>query len=174
MVDLHISWVLLLTGKQAEVLNILLEDLLEGHSVSETKLKEVLGHTPIQVGSGCDGVLQICLAIVRFALGSDMLLQERQQCSVSNMQALYAGLRGGAVGSNSRLVFSYTSSCCHCLKVHSKILQAVTRLLTDGTQSPIVLIYRKSQSYSVKGNSSVSLLTWKHNIAARRSCLHSF
>ena len=38
------------TGKQAEVLNILLEDLLEGHAVSETKLKEVLGHTPIQVG----------------------------------------------------------------------------------------------------------------------------
>lgn len=36
-------------GKQAEVLNILLEDLLEGHAVSETKLKEVLGHTPIQV-----------------------------------------------------------------------------------------------------------------------------
>lgn len=35
-------------GKQAEVLNILLEDLLEGHAVSETKLKEVLGHTPIQ------------------------------------------------------------------------------------------------------------------------------
>jgi len=27
----------------------LLEDLLEGHAVSETKLKEVLGHTPIQV-----------------------------------------------------------------------------------------------------------------------------
>lgn len=38
-----------LVGKQAEVLNILLEDLLEGHAVSETKLKEVLGHTPIQV-----------------------------------------------------------------------------------------------------------------------------
>lgn len=38
-----------LAGKQAEVLNILLEDLLEGHAVSETKLKEVLGHTPIQV-----------------------------------------------------------------------------------------------------------------------------
>ena len=37
------------SGKQAEVLNILLEDLLEGHAVSETKLKEVLGHTPIQV-----------------------------------------------------------------------------------------------------------------------------
>ena len=49
MADLHISWILLLAGKQAEVLNILLEDLLEGHSVSETKLKEVLGHTPIQV-----------------------------------------------------------------------------------------------------------------------------
>lgn len=41
--------ILAFAGKQAEVLNILLEDLLEGHAVSETKLKEVLGHTPIQV-----------------------------------------------------------------------------------------------------------------------------
>ena len=36
-------------GKQAEVLNILLEDVLQGHPVSDRKLKEVLGHTPLQV-----------------------------------------------------------------------------------------------------------------------------
>ena len=36
-------------GKQAEVLNVLLEDVLSGHPVSDRKLKEVLGHTPIQV-----------------------------------------------------------------------------------------------------------------------------
>ena len=36
-------------GKQAEVLNILLEDVLQGHPISDRKLKEVLGHTPIQV-----------------------------------------------------------------------------------------------------------------------------
>lgn len=37
-------------GKQAEVLNILLEDVVQGHPVSEQRLKEVLGHTPLQVG----------------------------------------------------------------------------------------------------------------------------
>lgn len=36
-------------GKQAEVLNIVMEDLLEGHPISEKKMKEVLGHTPLQV-----------------------------------------------------------------------------------------------------------------------------
>lgn len=36
-------------GLQAEVLNVVVEDLLEDHPVSEKKLKEVLGHTPRQV-----------------------------------------------------------------------------------------------------------------------------
>lgn len=36
-------------GKQAEVLNQVIGELLDGHPVSETKLKEVLGHTPLQV-----------------------------------------------------------------------------------------------------------------------------
>lgn len=39
-------------GLQAEVLNAVVEDLLEGHPVSERKLKEVLGHTPRQVLAG--------------------------------------------------------------------------------------------------------------------------
>ena len=39
-------------GLQAEVLNAVVEDLLEGHPVSERKLKEVLGHTPRQVLCG--------------------------------------------------------------------------------------------------------------------------
>ncbi len=37
-------------GKQAEVLNQVIDELLEGHPVSDIKLKEVLGHTPLQVG----------------------------------------------------------------------------------------------------------------------------
>ena len=37
-------------GKQAEVLNVVLSDLLHGHPASANKLKEVLGHTPLQVG----------------------------------------------------------------------------------------------------------------------------
>lgn len=37
-------------GKQAEVLNKVINELLEDHPVGEIKLKEVLGHTPRQVG----------------------------------------------------------------------------------------------------------------------------
>lgn len=36
-------------GKQAEVLNKVINELLEDHPVGEIKLKEVLGHTPRQV-----------------------------------------------------------------------------------------------------------------------------
>lgn len=45
-------------GKQAEVLNQVIGELLEGHPVSDVKLKEVLGHTPLQVrkGGGARGV----------------------------------------------------------------------------------------------------------------------
>lgn len=39
-------------GMQAEVLNLIVEDLFQGHPVSEKKLKELLGHTPLQVGAG--------------------------------------------------------------------------------------------------------------------------
>lgn len=39
-------------GLQAEVLNAVVQDLLEGHPMSERKLKEVLGHTPRQVLAG--------------------------------------------------------------------------------------------------------------------------
>jgi acid phosphatase family membrane protein YuiD len=36
-------------GKQAEVLNQVVNELLEGHPLSDVQLKEVLGHTPLQV-----------------------------------------------------------------------------------------------------------------------------
>lgn len=39
-------------GMQAEVLNVIVADLFQGHPVSEKKLKELLGHTPSQVGAG--------------------------------------------------------------------------------------------------------------------------
>lgn len=45
-------------GMQAEVLNLIVEDLFKGHPISEKKLKELLGHTPLQVFAGaCLGVL---------------------------------------------------------------------------------------------------------------------
>jgi acid phosphatase family membrane protein YuiD len=49
-------------GLQAEVLNAVVEDLLEGHPVSERKLKEVLGHTPRQVL--CGAALGILVGLV--------------------------------------------------------------------------------------------------------------
>ncbi|KAJ8573139.1 hypothetical protein K7X08_009650 [Anisodus acutangulus] len=39
-------------GMQAEVLNLIVEDLFEGHPISQRKLKELLGHTPLQVFAG--------------------------------------------------------------------------------------------------------------------------
>jgi len=39
-------------GKQAEALNYVIGELLQGHPVSDVKLKEVLGHTPLQVCAG--------------------------------------------------------------------------------------------------------------------------
>lgn len=40
------------------MLNIVMADLLEGHPISEKKMKEVLGHTPLQVRVA-SGALQI-------------------------------------------------------------------------------------------------------------------
>lgn len=36
-------------GTQAEVLNLVVQELLHKHAISQRKLKEVLGHTPLQV-----------------------------------------------------------------------------------------------------------------------------
>jgi acid phosphatase family membrane protein YuiD len=36
-------------GQQATVLNQIIEELFQGHPISEEKLKELLGHTPTQV-----------------------------------------------------------------------------------------------------------------------------
>ena len=39
-------------GKQAKVLNKLLQDLRDHHTVPEMRLKELLGHTPLEVIAG--------------------------------------------------------------------------------------------------------------------------
>ena len=49
-------------GKQAEVLNKILEGMFHGESISERKLKEVLGHSPLQVMAGA--VLGVFVAVV--------------------------------------------------------------------------------------------------------------
>lgn len=53
-------------GLQAEVLNAVIKDLLEGHPMSEKKLKEVLGHTPRQVLCGAALGIAIGLLHPRF------------------------------------------------------------------------------------------------------------
>lgn len=39
-------------GEQARILNLILDELLHGHPISEVKLKELLGHTPFEVLTG--------------------------------------------------------------------------------------------------------------------------
>ncbi len=39
-------------GKHAQRINVLFEELMKGHPVSENDLREVLGHTPLEVTGG--------------------------------------------------------------------------------------------------------------------------
>jgi uncharacterized protein len=48
-------------GMQAQKINRIIEELLQGHPISEKQLKEVLGHTPIEVGGGV--ILGIAIAL---------------------------------------------------------------------------------------------------------------
>jgi len=50
------------SGKQAEVLNKILEDIYSHKGVQEARLKELIGHTPIEVYAG--GLLGIVIAIL--------------------------------------------------------------------------------------------------------------
>ena len=49
-------------GTHARVLNRLLDELLETHTLDEARLKELVGHTPLQVGAGA--TLGIVLALL--------------------------------------------------------------------------------------------------------------
>jgi acid phosphatase family membrane protein YuiD len=39
-------------GIHAQTINVLVQEVLQGHPISETQLREVLGHTPIEVFGG--------------------------------------------------------------------------------------------------------------------------
>jgi acid phosphatase family membrane protein YuiD len=39
-------------GRQATVLNHIIDELFQGHPISEERLRELLGHTPLQVAAG--------------------------------------------------------------------------------------------------------------------------
>ena len=59
-VTLVFAWIVLMdaqgfrrsTGKQAEILNMILDDIYWNKKVGEEKLKELLGHTPVEVFVG--------------------------------------------------------------------------------------------------------------------------
>ena len=48
-------------GMQAQKINKIIDELLQGHPISENQLKEVLGHTPIEVGGGV--ILGVAIAL---------------------------------------------------------------------------------------------------------------
>ena len=39
-------------GRQATILNQIVDELFQGHPISEERLRELLGHTPLQVAAG--------------------------------------------------------------------------------------------------------------------------
>jgi len=50
-------------GMQARKINILIDELLQGHPISEKQLKEVLGHSPLEVAGGVALGLLISLVV---------------------------------------------------------------------------------------------------------------
>ncbi|XP_024020966.1 uncharacterized protein LOC112091474 [Morus notabilis] len=58
-------------GMQAEVLNMIVEDLFQGHPISQRKLKELLGHTPSQVLAGALlGLVVACVCCQGFLVAT--------------------------------------------------------------------------------------------------------
>ena len=51
-------------GKHAERLNVLFSEFLQGHILNEEELKEVIGHTPLEVIGGI--ILGLLVAIVQW------------------------------------------------------------------------------------------------------------
>lgn len=54
-------------GFHAQRINLLIEELIQGHPISEKRLKEVLGHTPRQVLAGI--LLGAAIALLFWGLG---------------------------------------------------------------------------------------------------------
>jgi uncharacterized protein len=53
-------------GMQAQKINVLVEELLQGHPISQDQLKEVLGHTPIEAIGGV--ILGLSVAIIAWLI----------------------------------------------------------------------------------------------------------
>lgn len=55
-------------GRHAEKINLLINEMLSGHPISDRQLKEVIGHTPAQVAAGV--ALGIIIALFFFGIWS--------------------------------------------------------------------------------------------------------
>jgi len=53
-------------GKHAERINVLFDELLHGHLVNEKELKEVIGHTPLEVIGGI--ILGLLVATIQWLI----------------------------------------------------------------------------------------------------------
>ncbi|MBI3161563.1 MAG: divergent PAP2 family protein [Chloroflexi bacterium] len=53
-------------GKHAERINVLFDELLQGHMWSENELKEVIGHTPLEVIGGI--ILGLLVGVVQWLI----------------------------------------------------------------------------------------------------------
>ncbi|GKD95063.1 putative membrane protein YuiD, partial [Tanacetum coccineum] len=78
------------------VLNLIVEDLFQGHPISKRKLKELLGHTPSQVVAGA--VLGILVAFFCCQAGIEKFDQPKTSAqiysqSLANYYALQKMLR---------------------------------------------------------------------------------
>lgn len=51
-------------GRHAEMINILINELLSGHPISDKELREVLGHTPLEVLGGV--ILGVIVSLAYF------------------------------------------------------------------------------------------------------------
>jgi uncharacterized protein len=47
---------------QARILNQMIDEAFQGHPIAEKRLRELIGHTPIQVFVG--GVLGVCVGLL--------------------------------------------------------------------------------------------------------------
>ncbi|MGI5838997.1 MAG: divergent PAP2 family protein [bacterium] len=52
----------LAAGRQAEILNVIVDELFHEHKIAERRLRELLGHTPIEVFSGA--LLGVIIAVL--------------------------------------------------------------------------------------------------------------
>ena len=53
-------------GIHAQRINVLFEELLRGHPINEKDLREVIGHTPLEVASGI--ILGIAVALIEWSI----------------------------------------------------------------------------------------------------------